>query len=250
MIAVGTRFFGKDKEKDLPRLKKFIDSAVALGRVYVAVNPEQDQTEAIDFIAREYASNPGVAVFPVTPWGKFVPALNAIVYKAAVDRADYLLLASAEFAPMADQVERLLRFMDGNTLVVGARFAEHEFHPGEGGVKGNGVTVPWSTFALWNMRYLAKLGFPLIGDAPFDPMKAGVEEVSTIAFYQRLSGGYMEPEAKLVRIPGLGGEWNMDGRDAQRIAKHNAKIQSKVDRPAAQLSWAELDPPVIIHIED
>lgn len=40
MLTIGTRFFGKDPAKDLPRLGKFLDAAQKLGKdsVFVAVN--------------------------------------------------------------------------------------------------------------------------------------------------------------------------------------------------------------------
>lgn len=241
MLTIGTRFFGKDSAKDLPRLATFIKAAQKLGKVFIAINVTEDKCDTLAFCTQNY---PEVDAFAVTPWQKFVAPLNAIVYRAALSGADRLLLASAEFAPESHQVEPLLQYVSGDTIVAGARFSEHQFTEGE--VSGNGVTVPWNTFAVWNLDHLAKLGFPLTGDAPFDPTQAqaGVEEVSAIALYQRVFG----LKAKLVSVAGFYEEWNTDGWDEERLKKHNVKIASKVRRPEAQLAWAGLQVPIILHI--
>lgn len=241
MLTTGTRFFGKDPAKDLPRLATFIEAAQKLGKVCIAVNIKEDKCDTLAFCAQNY---PEVDAFAVTPWQKFVAPLNAIVYRAALSGADRLLLASAEFAPESHQVESLLQHVSGDTIVAGARFAEHQFTEGE--IEGNGMTVPWNTFAVWDLDHLAKLGFPLAGDAPFDPTQAqaGVEEVSAIALYQHVFG----LKAKLVSVAGFYEEWNTDGWDEERLKKHHAKIVSKVRRPEAQLAWVGLQAPTILHI--
>lgn len=239
MLTIGTRFFGKDPAKDLPRLAKFLDAAQKLGKVFVAVNVAEDKCGTLVFCAKNY---PAVDAFAVTPWQKFVAPLNAIVYRAALSGADRLLLASVEFPPEAHQVDALLVHVDDNTLVAGARFSEHQFSAGK--VVGTGVTVPWNTFAVWNLTHLAKIGFPLVGDAPFCQKQAGVEEVTAIALYQQLYG----LQAKLVSVSGFYEEWNTAGWDEARLVKHNAKIASKVSRPEAQLKLAGLSAPTILHI--
>ncbi len=240
MQTIGTRFFGKDPTKDLSRLSAFIEAGLKLGKVFVAINVVEDKCDSIGYCAKNH---PDADVFAVTPWQKFVAPLNAIVYKAALMGADRLLLASAEFPPTAEQVQALSVHVDNDTLVAGARFSEHIWKGGQ--VEGTGSTVPWNTFALWNLKHLAKLGFPLAGDAPFDQKMAGVEEVTAIALYQKL---FPHLSAKLVSVPGFYEEWNMDGWDEERRKKHEAKIASKTSRPAAQLAWAELDAPRVIHI--
>lgn len=239
MLTIGTRFFGKDPSKDLPRLAKFIEASHKLGKVFVAINGDEDKVGSLAFCQMNY---PDVDAFNVTPWQKFVAPLNAIVYRAALSGGDRLLLASAEFPPEAQQVDALLAHMDDTTVVAGARFPEHQFS--EGSVVGTGSTTPWNTFAVWNMTYLARFGFPLLGDAPFDQKMAGVEEVSAIALYQKLYG----LSAKLVSVAGFYEEWNTDGWDADRMSKHEAKIASKVSRPAAQLARADLSAPNVLHI--
>lgn len=245
-LAIGTRFWGKDPKTDFPRIEKFLQAATLLGKVHVAVNTAEDTIGTLTFITKNF---PDVVAFSVTPWGRFVPPLNAIVSQSVKAGTNRLLLASAEFPPESHQVESLLGHVGDDTLVAGARFQEHEFSAGRN--RGNGINVPWNTFSVWNLNYLGRNGFSLIGDAPFDPTQAGVEELSTISFYQqlkRVQGVCMGPEAKLVSVPGFYKEWNMDGWDQDRIARHAKKIASKIARPAAQLKWAGLPCPEVIHI--
>ena len=250
MLAIGTRFFGKNPEKDLPRLEKFIDAGLAIGdKVCVAVDPFQDRTDALEFVSHRYAQT-NVEWFSVTPWG-FAPPLNAIVGRAAAAGADRLLIASAEFPPQREHVQALNDCMQEGVLVAGARFAEHAFDTENVQVVGTGTTVPWNTFALWNMRFLKMYGFSILGDALFDPSKAGVEELATVALYQSLlsTGDYTKyPAAYLVDIPGFVGPWNMDGWDEGRRKNHEAKIKSKNDRPATQLAYAGLKHPTVLHV--
>lgn len=236
-LAIGTRFWGVDRARDFPRIRAFIQNAKHVGQVLVAVNAAEDKIETINAF-------PDVA-FAVTPWGKFVQPLNALILRAISGGANHLLLASAEFPPTADQTQGLMNHMDKDTLVVGAAFAEHEFQKGVV-VFGTGTTVPWNTFALWNLAELGKLGVPLVGDAPFNPKMAGVEELATIAIYQKLWPGL---QAKVVKVLGVGGEWNTEGWDTDRLEKHRQKIQSKKDRPTAQLDHLGLSgSTLIIHI--
>ncbi len=237
-FTIGTRFFGKDPAKDLPRIATFIEAGQKIGKVLVAVNTAEDKCDTIGYCAANF---PDADVFAVTPWQKFVAPLNAIVYRAALTGSDRLLLASAEFAPKESDVASLAMHVHAGTLVAGARLVEHDWKGGM--VEGTGLTVPWNTFALWNLDHLAKFGFALAGDAPFDPTtkQAGVEEVVAIALYQKLS----QLSAKLVSIPGFYKEWNFDGWDQARLDAHHAKLAAKLPRPAAQLKWAGLSAPTI-----
>ena len=59
-------------------------------------------------------------ILPVQPWGKFVPALNAIVAQSVRNNAQCLLLASAEVSIDGDVMEILWNEMIlEDTLVVG-----------------------------------------------------------------------------------------------------------------------------------
>lgn len=141
--------------------------------------------------------------------------------------------------------------MSPQALVVGAAFADHQFHSGQGEVvELDGVTTPWNTLALWHTQTLALIGFIGLSEG-VTGVEGGVEEVATIATLQHL----LQPapvhntcreeeraavseasrtEAKLVRIPGL--SWSTGFEDEERRKWHERKMRSKVERPAKQLS--------------
>lgn len=243
--AIGTRFFGQNPAKDLPRLEAFIEGARASGvpdeLIFIAINNDADQTGSLTYL-RQY--HPKVSTFAVTPWGKFVQPLNALVLKATAAGADTLLLASAEFPPLLAATEKLLSYLNEKTLMVGARLPEHEFLPG-GNERARGMTVPWNTYNLLNLPLIARTGFVLVGDGPFDSAMAGVEELATAAVHQQLWG----VDIKLVHIPEFYKEWNTAGWDAERHALHAKKITSKNARPEAQLAFAGLTAPHVQHIQ-
>lgn len=245
-LAVGTRFFGKTDE-DIQRLRNFIEASLSLEMseeklVFVAVNEDEDKTSAVAWVREHY---PDVIVFPVTPWGKFVAPLNAITHKALSGGCTHLLLASAEFPPQSKLVAQLAHHMGAATLVAGARFGEHNFNPNTT-MSATGTTVPWNTFAIWNLEFLGCIGFPLIADAPQEPKMAGVEEVITISILQKI---YPYHQAKLVHIPGFFREWDMTGWDNARIKSHHQKIRSKNERPDWQLERVKLESALIHHIQ-
>ncbi len=243
MLAIGTRFFGKNKEKDLPRLDKFITCTRQFSNTstYFAVNVEEDTIDTMHHIARDQEGY-CVRIIPVRPWG-YVAPLNAIVLKAAQEQAEHLLIASSEYPPNYEHVAILKSHFDENTLVVGACFSEHAYKPGTH--EGKGSTVPWNMFALWNLHYLARTGFMMAGDASFNSLYAGMAEFTTIAVFQML---FPHLTAKVVNVPGIGGIWNTDGWDEERHMLHRKKIESVNERPAQQLAWAKLNPPMVMHL--
>lgn len=81
-----------------------------------------------------------------------------------------------------------------NALVVGPVLEGHDFHPGWNDIRGR--TTPWNTFAIWQTKKLAVIGFPLIGDGTADNRRIGGVEVSEFL----LSCGSFK---KLLGIGGL-----------------------------------------------
>jgi len=180
-------------------------------------------------------------VLPVTPWGKFVPALNAIVSYAS-DRnrgselsakaADFLVLVSAETAASASSMSKLFSHLvsssssEDDTLVVGAALPGHDYRGGTAAttttskeqettqkracvVDLDGRTCPWNTLAIWNLNKLALTGFQLVSDGILtddatDP-SYGVEETVAVCVLQRILGPN-RAKAKLVLLDDDGGE--------------------------------------------
>lgn len=244
-FVVGTRFFEKDvskSEASLARLTAFIMAALAAGaeKVYVAVNLAEDRSDAI-----RHSWPDKVSVFPVTPWGKFVLPLNAILMMARSDLASgcKLLTTSIEVSLTRKKGDSLFAHMQEGTLVVGAALQGHVYAPGKHH-RASGRQVPWGTLALWNPDFLWTTGFPMIGDGIIsDQSTAGVEEAATIAILQHIYPGI---EAKLVSIGDAA--WDTSHFDGERLAAHEKKMSSKDDRPAKQLESFASKGPYIIHL--
>ena len=188
-------------------------------------------------------------VVPVTPWGKFVPALNALVSWAATTAgASRILFASAETSVTPSSVRILIDAVDETTLVAGCALPGHDYRGKDGGeVPLTGRTTPWNTCAVWNLGKLATTGFPLVAEglhAQEDgtPGPAGVEEASTIAILQRtLPRG--TAVAKLENAPGV--KWEVDWDDEERRRWHESKMKSKVERAAVHLKTLGLEGTVL-----
>lgn len=244
-FVVGTRFYESKIENGsvaLAKLRKFVNAARAAGaeRVLVAVNTAEDKSGAMDADWSE-----GTSVFGVTPWGKFVQPLNALMLTARQELADGsgLLLASVEVILTAQIVETLQGGMGDDTAVVGAAMLGHNFVAGYHG-PADGRKVPWNTLAIWNPQYLYPTGFPTIGDGiPENINTAGVEELATLAVIQAL---HPNAKAKMIVVDGV--SWDTSDFDADRLAKHEGKMASKVTRPAQQLAWANLPTPTVAHV--
>ena len=111
-----------------------------------------------------------VRIIPMLYWGKFVPALNALIGTAAEQfpKATSLLLQSLEMDVDTTSIELLHSHFDhSRDLVVGAAMPGHDFQPDPESqpIELSGLTSPWNTLALWNLEKLAKVGFVLTGDA-------------------------------------------------------------------------------------
>jgi len=244
-FILGTRFWERDPAKGpsaVERISSFIEGGRAAGarHIFVAIRVEEDRSGVLDQKWPNYAT-----VFAVCPWGSFVNPLNSLLIKAHEGLASgaYPLLASAEVAISQEAVAGLFAEMDNKTLVVGAALEGHVYEPGIHS-PANGRQVPWNTLALWNPKFLWNTGFPLIGDGPIgEPKNAGVEELCTIAVIQTL---YPTSKARLVQVPGQ--SWDTSQFDAERLAKHEKKMASKVSRPAAQLAEMGLKGPKVTHI--
>lgn len=232
-------------------------STVKAKHAVVAVDAE-DKIEGYSLVneVRKICSttllkNNGTAihVLPITPWGKFISALNAIVCWSARQDAQYLLLVSAEVKMTSDAMDALKNEMDvDTTLVVGAVLQGHQHHNiaddndndggGENEVELTGRTTPWNTLALWNLPKLALTGFLLVSEGihPDENGKegaAGVEEVCTIATLQKILPSNTA-QAKLRSISGV--QWGQDfGDDEGRKEWHERKMMSKVTRAKRQL---------------
>jgi hypothetical protein len=182
-------------------------------------------------------------VLSVTPWGKFVPALNALVLFAASHecKADQILFVSAETSASRAAVETLQSHMTPDTLVAGAYLQGHEYQGSDVSVDLNGRTSPWNTLAVWDLKKLTLTGFQLVSDGVLtddatDP-SFGIEEVVATALLQKLLGAD-QAKSKLVKLPDV--DWNQDFDDPERKQWHEEKMKSKLTRAARQLQLTSL----------
>ena len=118
-----------------------------------------------------------IDVVEVSPWGNFIPALNALVTWAsktnvgsvAQDESSLILFISAETQLTSSSVDTLCSHMDASTLVAGAKLQGHDHKSPEEASEGvmvelSGRTTPWNTAAVWNLKKLGLTGFPLVAE--------------------------------------------------------------------------------------
>jgi hypothetical protein len=196
-----------------------------------------------------------IILLPVSPWGNFVPALNALVTFATthVCKAKQVLFVSAETMASPESIDVLLSHITASddVLVAGALLPGHLYEASVDGnealeVELNGRTAPWNTMAMWNLKKLALTGFQLVSEGHLTDDQTqpsyGVEEVVAIAMLQALLGKEMAV-AKLVRLPGV--DWDQSFCDPERQKWHVAKMESKRIRSQVQLDLLGLKGSVI-----
>eukprot|EP00903_Cladosiphon_okamuranus_P014942 g13833.t1 len=185
-----------------------------------------------------------VSVFEVSPWGKFTPALNALLGFAARDGAELVIFQSLETTVAAGAVRDMEAHMGVDDLVVGAALTGHAFQGGET-VELTGITTPWNTLALWDVTKLAKLGFLGVAEGLLPGVPAGVEEVTAIATLQALLGAE-HARAKLVRLSQV--QWQTAWEDEGRRKWHESKMSSKLDRAERQMLALGIKRGVVTHL--
>jgi hypothetical protein len=180
------------------------------------------------------------SVLRVTPWGSFVPALNALTSWACRNRGKdgsyVIVFISAEMSLGGSSCSELIQHMNvEDTLVVGAALPGHDYRGSESEheVELTGRTCPWNTLAMWNLEKLALIGFPLVGDGLHrlqdgSTAPGGIEEFATVLLHQRMDLNKISTKAKLVKVSGV--EWDQTFDDEDRRKWHEAKMNSKNTR--------------------
>ncbi|KAG8743714.1 hypothetical protein FRC10_011587 [Ceratobasidium sp. 414] len=188
-----------------------------------------------------------VHVLPFTSatYGRFIPALNAIVAFAHTLEFKLVLFQSVEVRVGPEQVKRMADLCDGDVLVVGKAFGAHAFlspspntDQGSAPVFLTGRTCPWNTFAMWDVSKLARTGFLLTSETNTPPHASAIEEAPTIALHQRLFPG--QSRALLVRFEAVdtGGKdgWGTTWVDPARTEWHARKLASKDTSAASHIA--------------
>eukprot|EP00301_Raphidiophrys_heterophryoidea_P024477 c7962_g1_i1.p1 GENE.c7962_g1_i1~~c7962_g1_i1.p1 ORF type:complete len:605 (+),score=108.31 c7962_g1_i1:146-1960(+) len=215
--------------------------------ISVAVDADDDQLFAAvkDMKSSQPSLMHKLQIVPVHQWGNFVPALNALLLDAMNSKSDFILFQSVEIETNTQMVQQLLSQMDADTLVAGACLAGHTFHKGSQPL--DGTSCPWNTFAVWDVRKLAKTGFLLVSEGMCEGTKstdAGVEEAAVIAIHQMLSP--QTSLAKLVEVSGL--TWYTEFEDSKRAHWHQQKMESKRTRAQSQLSALGTTTAYVLHL--
>jgi hypothetical protein len=232
--ALGIRFYDSDPAR-LASLEAFIRrflSSFQLQMICVAVNCDEDHTGAADYL--ENLSLPRTKIIRINGGGRFTPALNAIAHTAAMEDCTHVLFCSPEINLTETAVIELQTRADDLTLVAGARLPGHDFY--QGTHWGRGDSIPWNTLALWNLKFLLRTGFSLIGDFALDPHQAGVEEFATCAILQKLYPGL---KVNLLDIPGI--SWDIDDLSPERKKRHTEKLATKNIRVDTQVRFMGFD---------
>ncbi|KAJ8328367.1 hypothetical protein O5D80_003725 [Batrachochytrium dendrobatidis] len=179
-----------------------------------------------------------VVLVPVVKWGRFIPALNALLLEAVNGGFKYILYQSVEAVVSANEIHTMISWFDQDTLVVGKALSGHAFTVGK--QRLNGVTTPWNTLALWAVSKLKCLGFLMVAEGSED-VQGGVEEVSAIAVFQKLVSPNHAKAILLRMSEDPSQDWDTQWTDQGRQAWHDKKMQSKVSRPAEHLRLLQLD---------
>ena len=245
--CVGTRIYRRDPKAPLDQsslvpLEMFLAKASFYSRHILVAAPVNDVNlcTGIEDLLRRCRTNPagqdyvGTELVKIPYWGKFTPPLNILLRHATLNKDRCLLFQSVEVLAEQRAVTTLLSHMDDKTLVVGLAL-EHSHRFCEGVQPLTGLTCPWNTFAVWNVEKLGRTGFLPISDGvpPLTPEAAGVEELAAIALIQMLFP--MNAAAKLLKVHSSLYSWDINFKCEARLALHQKKMKSKLDRPKRQV---------------
>jgi hypothetical protein len=215
----------------------------------IVVNINKNNTAKIN-------NNNNIHILPVTPWGKFVQALNSLVlYSNTQLKADLIMFISAEVNLSSSTVSTLCQHVieNENVIVAGAALNGHQYHAAAAAAAAaddahnrrrrevplTGRTTPWNTLCVWDLDKLSLTGFSTVSDLG---TSAGVEECVAIALLQKL---FPKSEARLVKVDDI--EWDEESlqEDEERYKWHQEKMKSKLERAGRQLELLTLSGTVV-----
>jgi hypothetical protein len=213
----------------------------------IVVNINKNNTAKIN-------NNNNIHILPVTPWGKFVQALNSLVlYSNTQLKADLIMFISAEVNLSSSTVSTLCQHVieNENVIVAGAALNGHQYHAAAAAAADDahnrrrrevpltGRTTPWNTLCVWDLDKLSLTGFSTVSDLG---TSAGVEECVAIALLQKL---FPKSEARLVKVDDI--EWDEESlqEDEERYKWHQEKMKSKLERAGRQLELLKLSGTVV-----
>lgn len=238
MLVTAGRFWN-GKGSDASAILEWAEHNVSLSdQVLVAVNPA-DKSDAVNKLNQMDR----VEAFIVSPWGKWTPALNALLYRAGQLKADQILYQSTEIRLPAQGLAKMQSLLGPDVLNVGSRLEGHDWRPGTNPI--NGVTTPWNTNCLWSVPWLSLVGFleGTNGYFSYNGIREdGVEEPDTEGILQMLHG------LKVILTQVEGSFWGTDHEDPDRAAAHAEKMALKHSRPARRIQRLNIPSGIVHHI--
>jgi len=171
-----------------------------------------------------------IELFHIDPWISFTQPLNLLVEKALSIGAKELLFQSIEVTIALEDMVKLEKCLEDDTLVVGAKLLEIHANGNEYSTI-TGWNSPWNTLAIWNLEKLGLTGFLSISSGNLEDIPGGMEEVVTISLLQQLKQGEMK--AKVIALQSV--DWNTKWDSKEREIYHIKKIQTKNERSQLQL---------------
>lgn len=242
-VVVATRFWGTSPAS-LDGLYDWISYCLDIyERVFIAVNVDADQSGALHALGVRYPASKAVIVLGVAPWNGFTTSLNTLLYAAAggsgvygfdtVDTTpcDFIVYQSIELYAPLQSIRSMLEYARGDdTLVVGAAIPDcHQFQGGKTH-SITGLTSPWNTIAMWDIRALARTGFLAVSDGIAGASGPAIEEVAVINLHQSI--GHAPTRAILLQLPDI--QWSANELTGDRLVKHRQKMATKDPRAEKQ----------------
>ncbi|NCT55753.1 hypothetical protein GW755_02790 [bacterium] len=244
-LLIGGRFWD-GKSEDPSQLLAWVEAHSNIAKLAVAVNIANDKSHAVKALQEG-----GVATaIPVQPWLRWSPALLALTAEAVRQGKEYVLFLSTTMRVDEVSVGALVQIMDENPSIMhlGPAFPEHDFQPGVNKIRGR--TVGWNNCSIHRVSALSGFGFQPGSEGLLDPKAQGVEEVVYDSLNQAIRGRQNHRVLLVKGLPGLiVWDVNTDSHGAWYVVYHNDKLQSKDDRPDAQLRLLGLSAGEVWHAE-
>lgn len=267
MSALCARFFIASPDQiqsGQEKIEKFLTTCFACNwvhDVYIAVNPQRDHGNTPSFLASlEVPEGKRLIAFPVTPWGRYVEALNALAARAALDGHRKAMFVNTEHLPTDVNIGELDQHLQNDTLVVGGYLEGfHEFTTGP--QEMNGMRVPADAFMLMNLEVFNLIGFVSVSEAlwipcldsamvgtPDDPgmAEAGIKEVPTFSLIQKVLG---RENARVKMVHVTGAQRNAEGISGKRKQMDEYKRASALKRADIQMQKLGIPYGIVEHIE-
>jgi hypothetical protein len=229
MRIVATRLHTKNEEKliDNSTIYSWCQNVLEYCDLLIVV-VDSNYLKSIQNAKEDFGEK--IEMFHISPWISFTQPLNLLVEKALTMGANQLLFQSIEVSIDSNEIEKLFKHFDEDTLVVGAKLCELHCS-GKDKTLLDGWNSPWNTLAMWDIQKLGLTGFLSVSSGNLENIPGGIEEVVTISLLQQLQPKKMK--AKIINLPSL--SWDTKWDSTERAQYHKKKMKTKNERAQIQL---------------